>query len=165
MPITVGIYEVPFLYIVNADLIYGLGNSFTFNFLSYWTLGFGAFAFLFTFVREIIKDIEDRIGDEATGAQTMPIVIGEKASKYVALSLYLVISIAILFVQRLFLPDTVSLVYMIIVLLGICYAGWLLFKADTPADYHRAGLANKVVSVTGILYAVVVAILLHNQWI
>lgn len=46
---------------------------------------YSLFAFLTTFLREIIKDIEDQIGDEQYGARTIPIVFGIKGAKIAAL--------------------------------------------------------------------------------
>lgn len=43
------------------------------------------FAFLITFFREIVKDIEDKDGDAQFGAWTMPIVAGNILSKIVAI--------------------------------------------------------------------------------
>ncbi len=42
---------------------------------------YGAFAFLTTFLRELIKDIEDMKGDEQYDAKTIPIVFGIKGCK------------------------------------------------------------------------------------
>ena len=43
------------------------------------------FAFLITFFREIVKDIEDKDGDAQFGAWTMPVVAGNMVSKIVAI--------------------------------------------------------------------------------
>jgi 4-hydroxybenzoate polyprenyltransferase len=43
------------------------------------------FAFLITFFREIVKDMEDKDGDAKFGAWTMPIVAGNLVSKIVAI--------------------------------------------------------------------------------
>jgi geranylgeranylglycerol-phosphate geranylgeranyltransferase len=41
-----------------------------------------AFAALFHFCREILKDIQDRSGDESTQSRTFPMVAGEKMAKW-----------------------------------------------------------------------------------
>ena len=165
VPISVGIYEVPALYPKNMDQVFELGNGFNFNFLSYWTLGFGAFAFLFSLAREITKDIEDAEGDEVAGAQTLPIYLGETKAKYCVVGVYTMIAIALIYLHRLYLPDTITLGYMIVLLLGIGYVAWLTLKADNKVAFHKAGNANKLISFIGTLYAVVVAVMLYNQWI
>ena len=165
VPVTVGIYEVPTLYAVNAESVYEIGGSFNFNFLSYWMLGFGSFAFLFTLAREITKDIEDSEGDGAVGAQTLPLVVGESVAKYAVIGIYIVISVLMVYAHRLFLPDTFTLAYMAVVLLGLGYVSFLTLRANTAQAYHLAGTVNKVVTVTGLLYAAAVGIMLHYQWI
>ena len=45
---------------------------------------YSLFAFLTTFLREIIKDMEDQKGDELYGARTIPIVFGAKGAKIFA---------------------------------------------------------------------------------
>ena len=42
---------------------------------------FGVFGFLFTFLREVVKDIEDVKGDMAMEARTLPIVLGISKTK------------------------------------------------------------------------------------
>lgn len=50
---------------------------------------YGLFAFLTTFLREIIKDIEDIEGDEQYNCKTIPIVFGTKIAKIVSIVLIL----------------------------------------------------------------------------
>ena len=50
-----------------------------------------SFAFLSTFIREIIKDIEDMEGDQKSDYQTLPIVVGVHVTMYIALSLGIVL--------------------------------------------------------------------------
>ncbi len=52
-----------------------------------WTLGYALFAFLFTLIREMVKDIEDIEGDREMECRTMPIVWGITASKIVITSI------------------------------------------------------------------------------
>jgi len=40
------------------------------------------FAFMSTIVRELIKDVEDVIGDKAAGYRTLPVLIGTRYAKY-----------------------------------------------------------------------------------
>jgi len=40
-------------------------------------------AFFYTLIREIIKDLEDIKGDKADGAQTLPILVGEKTTRII----------------------------------------------------------------------------------
>ncbi len=52
-------------------------------------------AFLFTVIREIIKDMEDVVGDEKFNAKTLPIIIGLKKTKNIVAFLMLILLIVI----------------------------------------------------------------------
>lgn len=56
-----------------------------------------AFAFLLTFVRELLKDLEDMDGDRATNIQTLPLVIGIEPSKRIIQALVAGTSLLLLF--------------------------------------------------------------------
>jgi 4-hydroxybenzoate polyprenyltransferase len=62
-------------------------------------LGYSAFAFLTSFAREVIKDMEDYKGDIQTGCKTMPIVWGIITSKVVTFFL-IIITIGLLLVSE-----------------------------------------------------------------
>lgn len=53
----------------------------------------GFYAFLTTMMREIVKDMEDREGDEEEGANTLPIVYGMKTSSILAAAFMIFASI------------------------------------------------------------------------
>jgi len=57
---------------------------------------FLAFAFLTTWYREVVKDIEDREGDQKSNCQTAVVQFGEKAGKIMAIILGLLLVVALL---------------------------------------------------------------------
>jgi geranylgeranylglycerol-phosphate geranylgeranyltransferase len=70
-------------------------------------------AFFYTLIREIIKDLEDLRGDQAEGAQTLPVHIGEKKTRMITSFLLLFLVLVLPF------PVTFSLyskAYLILVL-------------------------------------------------
>lgn len=113
-----------------------------------------AFAFLSTLFREIVKDLEDKIGDEAAGCRTFPIAAGDNAAKYLAISMaaLLLILLGCLYIYRL--PGFSTRFYLgalIGVAAPLIYAIYLLQKAQTPSDYHRISNLAKVVMLAGVL--------------
>ena len=46
-----------------------------------WLGGFALFAFLLTWIREIIKDLQDQMGDRELECHSMPVVWGDKGTK------------------------------------------------------------------------------------
>jgi 4-hydroxybenzoate polyprenyltransferase len=72
---------------------------------------YGAFAFLTTMTREIIKDVQDMDGDDAIGAKTFPILMGVNASKVLIVFFQLVILSFLLMINYYFLATKVSMVF------------------------------------------------------
>jgi 4-hydroxybenzoate polyprenyltransferase len=53
------------------------------------TQWFGVFAFFISLVREVVKDLEDLSGDAQHGCRTLPVVLGERATKWVVYAVLL----------------------------------------------------------------------------
>jgi len=111
---------------------------------------YALFAFTFTLVREIIKDMEDVKGDTTFDCKTLPVVYGIRNTKiflYIISSLFVVILIAI---SYLFIST--SMVYLslgLIIPLGILF--YLLYKADTTRQFNILSNYCKIVMLVGIL--------------
>ncbi len=161
VPLTVGVYEVYLLQTGYAE-VFARYENLNFNFLAFWFVGYAAFAFLFTLVREIIKDMEDAEGDRETGAATLPLASGMRAAKTVVILLYAVILGGLYFVGENYLADLFSLVYIGFISILIISSAAMVWVAQTPAGFRRAGLLNKVISLIGILYLVPFAYMLYK---
>ena len=119
-----------------------------------WISGFAVFAFLCTWIREIIKDMEDEPGDREMECRTMPIKWGNNRTK---LFLYLLIGITVvgLLYANSIIPFDGSLTirYTIFgLILPLCTLVYLIFRAKTSHDYHQASTLSKVIMVVGVLY-------------
>ncbi len=68
----------------NIVVAYAAGSSFVFGALSNSNLkniiAVSLVAFLYTLIREIVKDIEDYEGDKKENSETLPIILGKKLS-------------------------------------------------------------------------------------
>lgn len=119
-----------------------------------FTVLYAGFAFMVSLIREVIKDIEDMEGDARYGCQTMPIVWGIPTSK-VFTAVWLVVCIAALSIVQLYgwqLGWWIICIYTIVlVILPLIYILRGLYKAGTPADYHRLSTIIKMVMLAGIL--------------
>ena len=80
---------------INNNIIYNLQASFII------ILSYSIFSFLFTLIREIIKDVEDVEGDQKQGATTLIVRLGYKKTKWIILSLCSIVLFLILFFQYL----------------------------------------------------------------
>ncbi len=90
VPLLVGIFYNPFL-VKNASALFpfeAVHN--TTNWILYFSISLGLFAFFLNWSREIIKDIEDVEGDKEIKAKTLPIFLGVKKTKWIATAVILV---------------------------------------------------------------------------
>ncbi len=154
IPLLIAIYDVPMLFIkFKKDIIqYGID----FNIITVWMLGYSIFAFGYTLLREIIKDTEDYDGDIASGANTLPIVLGQNAAKFIAviLDLSLVATISWIFLK--YLHQFWSLIYFgVFLILPNFVLLYFLISAQEAKDYHKASTTVKLIMLFGIAYAFV----------
>ncbi|MEM1214843.1 MAG: geranylgeranylglycerol-phosphate geranylgeranyltransferase [Bacteroidota bacterium] len=116
-------------------------------------VSFLTFAFLVTWVREVVKDLEDRKGDERVGRQTLPIAYGNRFAKGFVLLLTAVL-VGLLLILRWtglgnrepILLDTwsFSLVALAVIL------SVFLVKSTTNVAYHRISTAWKFYMLGGL---------------
>lgn len=129
----------------------------------YWVGGYALFAFLLTFVREIVKDIEDFEGDTVYGRNTLPVHFGIKVSKIVASSVLMITLIILIYLfasYMRFLPsgrfDYYTFTYFIVFILIPIFALFvMLLLAQNKSDYHKASRLCKYVMLFGLLYTLV----------
>ena len=133
-----------------------------------WIAGFSAFAFVWTLIREIIKDIQDEYGDREMECRTIPIVWGITATKWIVTAL-IVVSVAVLgwlIVSYMHLPNdgSITLRYFLfgIVAPSICLIA-LLWSKNCQALQHAAKL-TKFIMVIGVLYSLVYYYLLAKAY-
>jgi 4-hydroxybenzoate polyprenyltransferase len=123
-----------------------------------WIGGFALFAFVLTWIREIIKDMEDEKGDREVECRTMPIKWGIKNTKiflYVLISLTI---IALFLVGNFYIPfdGMLSVRYIIFAVIApLVVLIYMIFKANTPADFRQASILSKIIMLMGVLYSLV----------
>lgn len=113
-----------------------------------------SFGFLTTIIREIIKDIEDINGDQLSGYITLPIAIGVKKSKYLAL----IFSLLLLSSYVLWLKGCNGIELLILIaLLGICFVIPTFFiiykitKAKVTQDYSKISKYLKYIMIMSLI--------------
>lgn len=123
-----------------------------------WLGGFALFAFLLTWAREIVKDLQDQMGDRELECHTMPIVWGELWTK-VFVTVLLLFTLAVighLWYHILPFPigwQSLSTRYIAlgIVTPTVCSL-WLLWTAKIPSDYRTCQQVIKFTMLIGVLY-------------
>lgn len=117
-------------------------------------LYYAGFAFLTTFFREIIKDVEDLPGDKASETHSLPVVFGIKPSKWVAVGLIITMMVLLLWTQVIARRMGLSLLFwylLMIVQLPSVYLIITLIRANNQGTYHLSATLAKLIMVTGIL--------------
>lgn len=123
------------------------------------TFGYAGFAFLTSFAREVIKDMEDYKGDVQTGCKTMPIVWGIITSKVVTfftivitMGLLLIAGIKFYSVQQLIAVYYIGA--LILLPLGILLIQ--IIRAKTSKDFKMASLLLKFIMLFGIAFTLII---------
>jgi len=116
-------------------------------------LTYAYFAFMLTWMREIVKDMEDLKGDEAEGCITMPIRWGlAKSTRFtLLLGTTVLIPLSIAAWQLLMSRDWLLGSYCLLALI-LPVAVWIFFlpKAATTTHYAKASRYLKLIMVAGI---------------
>ncbi|PSL46813.1 4-hydroxybenzoate polyprenyltransferase [Chitinophaga niastensis] len=115
---------------------------------------YALFAFIISMIREIVKDLEDMMGDSKDGCRTMPIAWGVLSAKRICngLLLALVITILLVEIRVWILGWYIAIGYLLLfVQLPCLYVYILLKKASLPEHYHKISSIVKVIMLTGIL--------------
>ena len=110
---------------------------------------YALFAFFMTFLREIIKDIEDLKGDDTFGCKTLPIVWGVRKTKYFMYALLIVFSILVFVIHFWITALPMTFFAWALFLPMVALTGWLV-RADTVRDFHQLSQFCKAIMLAGI---------------
>lgn len=131
-----------------------------------WTGGFALFAFLLTWIREIVKDMQDQMGDRELECHSMPVVWGETWTK-VFVTVLIAVTLAIighlwwhvLPFDRSWMSLSTRYIALGVVTPLVCTI-WLLWAAKIPSDYKTCQQVVKFTMLIGMLYSFVITKLL-----
>jgi len=152
VPLMVILFEVPLLIREYGREM--VRNQIDFHTLTAWVGGYALFAFLFTLIREIVKDMEDFEGDRAYGRNTLPVVLGLKTTRYVVLALTGVAVVFIAAVLALYLTDLMTLLYTVLLVMApLAFAVFRLLRASTAEQYHQVSSWLKGIMLAGVGYS------------
>lgn len=119
--------------------------------------GFAIFAFFTTWLREIIKDIEDEHGDREMECRTMPIKLGIARTKIFIYALIVLIITALFVSAKLIsFKDTLTFRYILFgTIIPLLVLAYLIFAAKEKKEFHQAATFAKVIMLVGVLYSVI----------
>ena len=125
-----------------------------------WLGGFALFAFLLTWMREIVKDMQDQMGDRELECHSMPVVWGDTWTK-VFVTMLILITLAVighLWYHVLPFPigwNSLSTRYIVLgIITPLLGALGLLWAAKIPSDYKNCQLLIKFTMFLGMLYSI-----------
>ena len=127
-----------------------------------WIGGFAAFAFVGTLIREIIKDMQDQMGDRELECHSLPVVCGETATKIIVTVLLLLMAGAIVWLAWWVIPfpctwQSLHARYVVLgLLVPMACVLWLLWSARISSDYRTVQTVMKFVLLMGVLYSFVI---------
>lgn len=128
-------------------------NMFTNLFLFIVILQYLVFAFLSTFIREIIKDIEDVKGDYNLDMKTLPILLGRKRTRNIAIVFTMVLFSFLIFNFKEAI-NSKSYLLISFIFIGIVLVSYMLYKlwnAETKKQFHYISNLMKIIMLLGIL--------------
>jgi 4-hydroxybenzoate polyprenyltransferase len=119
-----------------------------------FTVLYGAFAFIISLVREVVKDMEDLEGDALYGCRTMPVVWGLNAAKFFCVCWLTLLVASLIFIQFYILQyrwwftiafTCFCVIYPILLVLK------KMSRATEPAQFHQLSQMIKSIMMMGIL--------------
>lgn len=113
-------------------------------------VAFSAFAFSFTLIREIVKDIEDLQGDSTFGCRTLPVVYGVRRTKTLVYLFSLLFLGGMCFLTYLFV-GTELMVFCVGLVVPLGFITAKLRRADTVKHFNQLSNYCKVIMLLGIL--------------
>lgn len=131
---------------------------------------FAGFAFLFTLVREIVKDCQDYEGDRLAGYRTLPIAIGKRKTNYVssAVSFLALVTVFVFWKFGLgefpmFAKNHFVAYYAIVFLLlpSLLLMVACLF-ARTKKGYSRLSTLCKVIMIFGLIFILILGFVIYG---
>lgn len=128
------------------------------GFLFQIMLIYSFFAFILTFIREVVKDIEDYDGDLKTGMNTLPISLGKVKTQKIIFVVSFIPLFMILYFLNTYLTNLEYVIYYVLALVvaPLLYFIAKLLQAKTQKDFSRLSFILKIVMITGILSIVVI---------
>jgi len=113
---------------------------------------------MLTFLREVIKDIEDIEGDRAIDAKSFPIVLGTKKTKNILVAVTILLLISLSYLSYFVFDKSNYLSYYLIALvcLPLLYFIFKLNQAKTKTDFHHLSTLLKIIMLLGMFSIILI---------
>lgn len=144
---------IVWLYEFFASIHYGILPLNGYKFITRVILSYAGFAFLLTFVREIIKDIADMNGDNEFNCRTIPIVLGIRKSVLIVYTILIIIFTGMALSAYYFFINSYIYMLSFSAIIGILLIFFIfkLSKATEKKDYLFLSDLLKIIFLAGII--------------
>jgi len=155
VPLLVVVYEMPLIIEKYRTLF--IENDTDVMIIMYFVGGFSAFAFFLTLIREIVKDIEDVLGDKAYGKNTIPVILGNSFATVLA-GIFIVVTVYMLFYyQTNYSNEKLSFWYILLLIVSpLMYVVFRLIANTSKKGMHITSTIIKLVMFFGIAYSFII---------
>lgn len=136
------------------DLAKSNSSYSTLSTLYKFTLVYAAFAFIVSLIREVVKDMEDQVGDRKYGCTTMPIKWGESMTKnFIYIWIFLLFAFLFSLSVYVFIKGWVwvTVIFALIIFIQVVMIALKLKKASKIQDYTLISRDLKLLMLSGIL--------------
>ncbi len=120
-----------------------------------WISGFSFFSFLLSWLREIVKDMEDIEGDRELECRTMPVKWGIAKSKWFVYFLVLITAVLLLIINSYINEFQGNLTFRYLIfglIIPLALMVFLTFMAKNSEDFHRISTFLKFIMLIGVMY-------------
>lgn len=132
----------------------------------YIILGYAYFAFMTTWVREIVKDLQDIEGDNSAGCQTIPIVSGSQtAIRWIQVIAILIVLPLLFLAGILFLGKGIilSLYILSALIIPLIFLIAQIAKSQLPTHFQKISRNLKFIMLAGLLGLIVFYCLFYEN--
>jgi len=156
------IFNVALFDIISNGINKNNGEMMIFKIILFYT----AFAFITTFIREIIKDLEDMEGDKKIQAKTLAITYGIEKTKWVSLIFTIFTFLGIAYFQyfqysiakskfefdiSIWGINKMAIIYVIFIQLLFLFLGFKIYNSKVKKDFYFISQLSKIIMIAGIL--------------
>lgn len=138
----------------NIDMFFEAQRMKWFQRTNFMVFFYAGFSFLISFIREVVKDMEDQRGDEAEQCKTLAIVLGVRRTKILLWTMTFLL-LAGVGVFQYFLVAMQGWYYvlslLILVQIPLAVLMLKLQRVETTKQYHRISTGLKIIMFLGIL--------------
>lgn len=127
-------------------------------------LDYVLFAGVLTFIRELVKDLEDIQGDHKVGYKTLPIIMGiERTARFTAIiGMLSIFGYSLYFFVYLFDVRWQLLASLVFIIIPLIYSSTQLWNATNKKQFSKISLVLKFTMFLGIILLPFIAKTLYN---